>query len=198
MPFRDRWYYGDTLFIVDPWLLLLLGAGIWLARRGERAGRTRWERPARLTLAIAALYTGAMAAGTLVARGAVSALASGQAGASGRAMVSAVPANPFRRRVFVDRGSGYRIGTYRFLARPAVLWHTEVDKGPVGDPAVAAALADPAARPFLHWARWPAVRIVGTETEPIVRLFDVRYADGGTRSWASIDINPGGRSVGSR
>ena len=33
MPFRDTWYYGDSVFIMDPWLWLLLGAGWLLGRR---------------------------------------------------------------------------------------------------------------------------------------------------------------------
>jgi len=28
MPFDDRWFYGDAVFIVDPWLWLFLGAGV--------------------------------------------------------------------------------------------------------------------------------------------------------------------------
>jgi inner membrane protein len=32
MPFDGRWFYGDTLFIVDPWLWLLLAAGVVVAR----------------------------------------------------------------------------------------------------------------------------------------------------------------------
>ncbi len=37
MPFSGQWYYGDTLFIVDPWAWLLLGAGIaWSGRRLRR------------------------------------------------------------------------------------------------------------------------------------------------------------------
>lgn len=28
MPFEDRWFYGDALFIADPWLWLFLGAGV--------------------------------------------------------------------------------------------------------------------------------------------------------------------------
>jgi inner membrane protein len=31
MPFSDRWFYGDTLFIVDPWLWLILGGAAMLA-----------------------------------------------------------------------------------------------------------------------------------------------------------------------
>ncbi len=32
MPFSDQWFYGDTLFIIDPWFWLLAGAGVVLAR----------------------------------------------------------------------------------------------------------------------------------------------------------------------
>ena len=31
MPFDGTWFYGDTLFIVDPWVWLLAGAGVVLA-----------------------------------------------------------------------------------------------------------------------------------------------------------------------
>lgn len=31
MPFDDRWFYGDALFIIDPWLWLVLGSGVVLA-----------------------------------------------------------------------------------------------------------------------------------------------------------------------
>ncbi len=34
MPFRGTWFYGDSVFIMDPWLWLILGCG-WLA--GKRA-----------------------------------------------------------------------------------------------------------------------------------------------------------------
>ena len=32
-PVEWRWFYGDAVFIIDPWLWLVLGAGVWLARR---------------------------------------------------------------------------------------------------------------------------------------------------------------------
>src|SRR5687768_14140371 len=34
MPFRGTWFYGDSVYIMDPWLWLILGCG-WLA--GKRA-----------------------------------------------------------------------------------------------------------------------------------------------------------------
>ena len=36
MPFSDTWYYGDAVFIMDPWLWLMLGVGWLLGRRGTR------------------------------------------------------------------------------------------------------------------------------------------------------------------
>ena len=33
MPFDERWFYGDTLFIIDPWIWLVLAAGVLLARQ---------------------------------------------------------------------------------------------------------------------------------------------------------------------
>ena len=32
MPFSDRWFYGDALFIIDPWIWLLLGGAVFLSR----------------------------------------------------------------------------------------------------------------------------------------------------------------------
>ena len=36
MPFDGRWFYGDVLFIVDPWVWLLLGTAVLLAHSGSR------------------------------------------------------------------------------------------------------------------------------------------------------------------
>src|SRR6185436_16430999 len=36
-PLDWRWFYGDAVFIVDPWLWLVLGAGVWAARRKKTA-----------------------------------------------------------------------------------------------------------------------------------------------------------------
>ena len=42
MPFDDRWFYGDALFIVDPWVWLLLGVVIVVGHTQSRARRTVW------------------------------------------------------------------------------------------------------------------------------------------------------------
>ena len=42
MPFSGTWFYGDTLFIVDPWFWLLAGAGVVLARSESWVGIGGW------------------------------------------------------------------------------------------------------------------------------------------------------------
>ena len=42
MPFDDTWFYGDALFIVDPWVWLILGAPVVLARSPTLFGSATW------------------------------------------------------------------------------------------------------------------------------------------------------------
>src|SRR5689334_1794912 len=97
MPFSDRWFYGDALYIVDPWLYLSLGLGWFLAKRNPR--------PARIGVAIAAIYVIAMLGSNLIARREVAAgLARAGRSADTRFMVTPVVVNPFRREVILDVG----------------------------------------------------------------------------------------------
>ena len=45
-PLSHRWFYGDTLFIVDPWIWIALIIGLELSWRAERSGRN-WSMPAQ-------------------------------------------------------------------------------------------------------------------------------------------------------
>lgn len=42
MPFSEQWFYGDILFIVDPWIWLLMGAAVVLARSDTIPGIAGW------------------------------------------------------------------------------------------------------------------------------------------------------------
>jgi len=48
LPFRDRWYYGDLVFIVDPYLWLILGSAVFLTARPDRLGKAAWAMGAAL------------------------------------------------------------------------------------------------------------------------------------------------------
>lgn len=56
-PFSSKWFYGDTLFIIDVWLWALLGFATWFSLRRDRRGG-EWQRPARAALAAAVAYIG--------------------------------------------------------------------------------------------------------------------------------------------
>jgi inner membrane protein len=60
-PFSHRWFYGDTLFIVDPWIWIMLILGLELSWRAERLGRN-WERPAAYAFCAILAYIGINAA----------------------------------------------------------------------------------------------------------------------------------------
>ena len=42
LPFGDAWTYGDSLFIVDPWIWLVLGGAVFLAASPSVAGLAAW------------------------------------------------------------------------------------------------------------------------------------------------------------
>ena len=65
-PFSQQWFHGDVLFIIDLWLWLGMGFGLWWALRREKAGGDG-ARPARIALAGALAYIGVNAGITYAA-----------------------------------------------------------------------------------------------------------------------------------
>jgi inner membrane protein len=57
-PFSHQWFYGDALFIVDPWLLAMLIAGVWFSRKRDQARRSDWRRPAWTAIGGVVAYLG--------------------------------------------------------------------------------------------------------------------------------------------
>jgi inner membrane protein len=42
MPFDGRWFYGDALFVIDPWFWLLMGGAALLTFSQSRLAQIRW------------------------------------------------------------------------------------------------------------------------------------------------------------
>ena len=42
LPFGEAWTYGDSLFIIDPWIWLVLGGAVFLASSRSAAGLAMW------------------------------------------------------------------------------------------------------------------------------------------------------------
>jgi inner membrane protein len=189
MPFSERWFYGDALFIVDPWLYLALGAGWWWSRRRAAKGDRQSARPARLAITVAALYVLAMLASNVAARAAVGDGLQRAGRASGaRFMVTPVALNPFRREVVVDLGDRYEKGNLWFEPlphfRPAG-FHMLVG---LDDAEVRQALDSPRARAFLRWSRFPFVQVDRSTSPPAIWINDYRYANAGAYGWSATRI----------
>jgi len=188
MPFSGRWFYGDTLFIVDPWMWLALGLGIVASLRAAST------RPARVALWVAFGYAAAMAVGAAAARRIAGAEITAISGAPvNRLLVSPLPVNPFRRRIVAEQAEVYRTGAFRWLSSPHVDPGSVrvYPKGPRTHPAVRQAAASTLGRRFLVWARFPVFRVEKSRGEVTVHIVDLRYADRPGVGFGAVSIPVG-------
>jgi inner membrane protein len=189
MPLSGRWFYGDALFILDPWLWLALGAGVILTRGRARtapAGRaSAVHRPARVALGAGAAYALVMAISSRVGVRVVEARAEGPA--ARRTLVSPVFLTPFRRTVVRDLGQEYEVGALRWGLPPR---YERIARDPVGfdAPGVREALSTPAGAAFLTWARFPYFTAQPRSDSIEVMISDMRYGRGPSGSWASVRV----------
>jgi inner membrane protein len=192
MPFSNRWFYGDALYIVDPWLYLLFGAAVSLASRAAKRGAPRPARAAQMALAVAAVYTIGMLGSNVWARSVVRDGLTRAGQPEMRFMVTPVFLNPLRREVLIDTGSRYEKGQLWFDPaphfRPAGYG---VDKG-LEQPEARTALESPRARAYLAWSRFPFVVVDRTSAPPRLLLNDYRYSDPSARiGWAFLGMEIG-------
>lgn len=181
-PFSSRWFYGDALFIVDPWLLAMLALGLWLSRRRERAGAPRWPGAAQLAVAGVVAY--------VVLNIGISRMASarvlGDAPYPAVALANPVPL-AFWRRDVLWRGAD---GTYGTIACTPLRCHTyplTVRRTHMDDPRIAARVrGDPAAAAFLFWSRMPVAEIDGDR----LVLKDQRFLHAVVRGSFRVELPP--------
>ncbi len=189
MPFSGKWFYGDTLFIVDPFILLVLWGARYLSGRRVRAGHGWSPRPARVALAVVAAYIAMAAALTLTGR----AMVARELAASGitvqRLMVGPVALDPFRKSVIAEDDDRYYVGTVSFLPAPRVAWHaTELSRKP-RSPLSASAVRGPESRNFLSWSRFPYFLEEHAPDEDRVIIGDMRFPSGGTNARLGIVVH---------
>jgi len=169
-PISTTWFHADGLFIVSPWLLAMLGIGIWLARRRERGV------PAIVALAAAAVFIAINIGVSMLAGKAVASLPNGQRAdrifASPQALL-------FWRRDMIWR----QYGTMYFsrydplsdrvhLAGVDNALADRMDESEVRR----AATATPQVRKFLAWSQMPVARIERHGCYTTVTFGDARYS----------------------
>src|SRR5262249_48001623 len=172
MPFSQRWFYGDVLFIVDPWLWIVLGGGVWLARRW------RSTTPARGALLVAAAYVLVMIVSARAARAEIiDRWRQVEGSPPHAAMVGPVPVTPLRRDVILDAGDRYETGTFTWRPRSVHFDERMVPKNDT-DPRVAMAREAPNIRAFLVWSRFPFWTIEPVQGGSRVTVGDMRFSGG--------------------
>jgi inner membrane protein len=153
-PFSHRWFYGDTLFIVDPWIWIMLILGLEVSWRAERLGRN-WTRPASYAFVAVLAYIGVNAA--ISARAVAATRPLVEAVAQPRMIVaSEVPLTFWKRHMLWrdDRSAGS--GDYDLLGGARL----DPKIVPIGldDPRFLRARdLDQQVRDFLFWSRMPLV-----------------------------------------
>jgi inner membrane protein len=191
MPFSHRWFYGDALFIVDPWLWLALALGVYCTARREKAKRPEPTRPARLALICVMVYATLMAVSGLAARLILRREVAPESAAIESIMAGPVPLTPLVREFVVEQEAHYLVGTFRWLTRPhtnraAILTYP---RGWPSHPAARLAAESPLGRRFLGWARFPTVTIqqVGPNSF-VVHIVDLRYARRPGENFGTVSI----------
>lgn len=189
MPFSNRWFYGDALYIVDPFLYLLFGGVIIVGRLRAKRGSVRSTGLARLGLAVAGAYVVLMLASNAWARAVVSAgLARAGRPADTRFMVTPVFANAFRREVLVDTGDRYEKGFLWFAPSPHFRPAGYGVQTNASDPAAQQASQTPRFQAYLRWSRFPFFVIDRTSDRTRVYLNDYRYSGPSARDgWAGVE-----------
>src|SRR5439155_5643596 len=172
MPFSQHWFYGDVLFIIDPWLWMVFGGGVWLARR------RRSVAPAGGSRVLATAYVLAMIVSARAARGEIIARWQQVEGKPPQAlMVGPVPVTPLRRQLIIDAGDRYETGTFTWQPR-----NVRFDPGAVpknnADPRVEVARDAPNIRAFLVWSRFPFWMLEPVAGGTRVTVGDMRFVGG--------------------
>ena len=156
-PFSHRWFYGDSIFIIDLWIWIALGVSIWLSFRQERRAVATWQSPAWIGFTVVCGYV--LANGLIT--GAAERMTSRALEAGGHKDALVVASPPplafWKRDIFWRTADRY--GSASFV--PGIGGEVDLTGAPTGmdDPRLATWVrADPAARAFLFWSRMPVAQ----------------------------------------
>jgi inner membrane protein len=178
-PFSSRWFYGDSVFIIDVWMwALLIGGYVW-SRVGERRGRN-WMRRGRVVLTGVALYVFGNSVVTGIAESQTATWVRATYGIAPELVVASPAPLAIWQREMLWRGEGQygsRIVNLSGGILPDLFHGATVAPRPDGmsDPRIAAAASRSSeVRAFLFWARMP---ILVREPDGRLVLRDQRFAN---------------------
>lgn len=192
MPFSGTWFRGDSVFIIDPYLWLMLGIGLYAARRAQPDARRVQHRARVMGGAAAAYIVGLIALSAAGERS--GATAASQIGIANvrEVLYSPRPANPLAADLVVRTADAYHLGALRWsFGRATVTFDGEVvPRGDWSAPAVVRARTVPEARRYLVWSQFPYVRVNVTGADTSVFFGDARYYSGLARGLSGLQVRP--------
>ena len=183
-PFSNRWFYADTLFIMDPWIWIALILGLELSWRAERRGRD-WRWPAAWAFTAMLLYIGLN--GAISARAVALTRPLVERVAEPRMIVAGEIPLTFWKRKMIWRGDAIGgSGTYNPLdGLNAARLDPRIVPLNMDDPRLAdAAKRNKHVRAFLYWSRMPLVHI----EDGHAYLTDQRFFEAGRPSSSNFLI----------
>jgi inner membrane protein len=184
-PFDRSWLTWDLVFIVDPWILLLLTAGVLLAR-----GSLHAPRVASVMLGLVLAYVGGRA--VLHAQAVDQALQQLSGRDVRRIAALPSPVDPFAWRIVADTGDAYWTGMLALRGRSAPLARRQ--KQPEDEDVARAREASAVASVFLDFSTFPWLEVERSEAGTAVLWRDLRFERPGRNAFvARIMIGPDGR-----
>lgn len=182
MPLSERWFHGDTLFIVDLVLWSTLGTGVALSHRAWSRSSPAAGRASRVALGLAAVYV----AFALFVTRATYAAAAERFGAAAPVVVNPIPGAVLAREVIQDEGPRYVFWSARLRGWRVALHPTGALAKSAEDPRARAAAASDTGRRFFRWTRLPYFVCPPGGRGGVVKIGDVRYTRDEEASWASV------------
>jgi inner membrane protein len=168
LPVNGRWYYGDTLFIIDPWLDLILLIGIIIARRASAHKRLI----ATASLAISVIYIGGMIELRNIAERQLQGYTRNIAGVLDSAVAPEF-LDPLHWTGLVETQT--EVSSYRIDERTGVIREEHRLTKAVETKITSAAEATHTAAVFRSFARFPVTRVESTDFGYRVLLIDFRF-----------------------
>lgn len=183
-PFSSRWFYGDSIFIIDIWIWIALIMGVWISRRREKRGQANWQRPAWVSFTAICAY--------IFANGLITGKAEADTALTVERRTGEVPeqvvANPmpvtFWRRDMIwqmagQNGKEYGEAQFDLLKNEPLSWTANLVRNDASPEMVEQAKALNAdARAFLFWARLPVLlqkRQPGAGAAIKLNISDMRF-----------------------
>lgn len=183
-PFSSRWFYGDSIFIIDIWIWAALITGVWISRRREKMGRTDWQRPAWISFAAICAYIFTNGLITGKAEADVATAVERRTGeAPEQVVANPMPVTFWRRDVIWQmagqNGKIYGETQFDILNAEGFNWQAPLVQNNASPEMVEKAkTVDVDARAFLFWARLPVLlkeEKSGADSGLMLNISDMRF-----------------------